>query len=247
VPAAAVRKLRINESLWGVIMFPEVLFADNHVLAVDKPPGMLTQATAKCRESVEAWGREWIRREKSKPGNVFLHSVHRLDRPVGGVVLLARTSKALSRLNAAMRSRKIRKTYLTIVSPPPSVGRATLQHRIRHSGRHAVIVGGNEEQAKMASLSFVVKAANSTFALLEVVIETGRYHQIRAQLAHAGMPIVGDRKYGGRPLPSALAVDGGTIALHHTKVTFPHPVGGHLVTVTSSPPAIWTRMLTAGC
>jgi 23S rRNA pseudouridine1911/1915/1917 synthase len=245
--ATAVRKLRFNESVWGVIMLPEVLFSDNHVLAVDKPPGMLTQATVQCRESVETWGKEWIRKEKNKPGNVFLHSVHRLDRPVGGIVLLARTDKALSRLNAAMRNRKISKTYLTIVSPPPSVGKATLQHRIRHSARHAVIVDGNEEQAKTASLSFVVKAKNTTFALLEVVIETGRYHQIRAQLAHAGMPVVGDRKYGGRPLPNALTIDGGTIALHHAKIAFPHPVGGRRVTVVSSPPATWTRMLATGC
>lgn len=220
---------------------PSILLADNHVLVVDKPPGMLVQSTQHCSESLEEWAREWVRRDKDKHGNVYLHALHRLDRPVGGVVLFARTSKALSRLNAAMRSRQIHKTYRALVTPAPERDTDELHHWLCHSSRHAIVSDAPSENAKSAILSYRTISRQANAALLEVELETGRYHQIRAQLAHIGCPIIGDEKYGGPPVSGMQDLPPGVIALHHCRLEFPHPVSSTAVVVESRPPGFWAQ------
>jgi 23S rRNA pseudouridine1911/1915/1917 synthase len=193
----------------------EVLFCDNHLLAVNKPAGLVTQPSPDHSESLEDQAKAWIKRAYDKPGKVFLEAVHRIDRPVSGVVLFARTSKALSRCQEMIRNQAWKKTYLAVVEGEPAGGEGTLRHSLMHAHRRAEIRKGGKE----AILHYrVIRTANNC-SLLEIDLKTGRYHQIRAQLAHIGCPIVGDRKYGSRQ-----ELPGGAIALHHQRLELAHPV-----------------------
>lgn len=185
-----------------------IIFCDNHLLVVDKPKGIATQP-----DLVEL-AKAWIKKTFKKAGNVFLEPVHRLDKPVSGLVLFARTSKALSRLQKMMRERAIRKTYRAKVEGGLSCVEGTLRHRLIHSDFHAKV----DEKGKGAILHYRVIEVKGSHSLVEIVLETGRYHQIRAQFAAIGHPILGDRKYGSHtPFPKG-------IALHHQKIEFIHPV-----------------------
>jgi 23S rRNA pseudouridine1911/1915/1917 synthase len=185
----------------------DVLFVDNHLLAVNKPAGMVTQGDLDVR------CREWLRRKYRKEGAVFLEPVHRLDKPASGIVLCARTSKALSRLQEMMRRRAFLKVYHAGVERDPPCAEGTLEHWLTHDAFRARIVQAGE--GKKAVLHYRLLAPR----LLEVTLETGRYHQIRAQLAAVGCPIVGDRTYGG-----ARPYEREGIALCHVRLAFTHPV-----------------------
>jgi 23S rRNA pseudouridine1911/1915/1917 synthase len=202
------------------------------VLAVAKPPGLVTQPSGMHADSLETRAKAWLKREFAKPGNVFLEAVHRIDRPVSGVVLFARTSKALSRLNRAQREKRMQKRYWAVVegSPQGNAGRA--EHWLVHGSGRARVVPAGTEGAKQALLDFRVlgRAADST--CLEIDLLTGRYHQIRAQFAALGCPILGDTRYG-----SETRLPGGCIALHHRTLVFPHPVGGTRVSLVADLPA----------
>ena len=210
-----------------------VLFEDNHLLAVNKPAGVLTQPSDTVEDSVETRAKEWVRRVKEKPGAVFLHAVHRLDREVSGVVLFARTSKALSRLNEEMRSRRVEKIYHALVEGVPPRESGVLEHWLVHGSHAAKVVPAGSTGARLARLEYRALRHDDGLTLVEIRLETGRYHQIRAQLSEMGCPIAGDGRYGSRHATS------GRIALHHRRLTFAHPVRKEPVGIEAPYPAEW--------
>ena len=210
-----------------------ILFADNHLLAVNKPAGLLTQDSGTGLHNLEDWAREWVRVDKEKPGAVFLNAVHRIDRAVSGIVLFARTSKALARLNEDVRKRACRKIYHAMVEGIPTASSGELVHWLSHDNHRAMICREVDSGAQKAVLRYRVcrqdrrscsvagiddPGYNKNLTLLEIDLETGRYHQIRAQLSAIGCPIAGDERYGAKQ----KGVDG-SIALHHRRLEITHP------------------------
>lgn len=197
----------------------DVLFEDNHLLVVNKPSGLPTQSSDVHEVSLEILAKSWLKEKYQKPGNVFLGVVHRLDLPVSGIVLFAKTSKALSRLNALIREKQSKKIYTALVEGKTPAEEGTLEHYLKHEEYFASVSNSKDPQAKLARLHYKVVRSYRSFSLLEIVLETGRYHQIRAQFAAVGCPIVGDLKYGSRhKSPNGL------IALHHSHLEIVHPV-----------------------
>ncbi|MBM3208092.1 MAG: RNA pseudouridine synthase, partial [Chlamydiae bacterium] len=164
--------------------------------------------------------KNWVKQQFAKPGEVFLHAVHRLDKPVSGLVLFARTSKALSRLNEFMRMGRFKKTYFAVVEGVVSQNTGLLEDYLLHGEHIALKVQKEVNGAKLCRLQYVVIKRGNGKTLLEIDLETGRYHQIRAQLSFFGYPIVGDTKYGAKN--NCLGKN--KIALHQGKLSFPHPI-----------------------
>jgi 23S rRNA pseudouridine1911/1915/1917 synthase len=211
----------------------DVLLEDNHVLAANKPPGLLTQPSGRAEDSLETRAKERIRRAKAKPGEVFLHAVHRLDRDVSGVVLFARTSKALARLAEEIRARRVVKVYHALVEGVPEDESGVLEHWLVHGSHRADVAPAGTKGAKPARLAYRRLRAVDRLVLVEVRLETGRYHQIRAQLAAIGCPVAGDGRYGSRrPTP-------GRIALHHRRLEIAHPVREGPIAVEAPYPEGW--------
>ena len=200
----------------------QVIYVDNHLLVVVKPAGISTQPHDPHAPNLTDSAKAWIKREFKKAGNVFLEPAHRLDKAVSGLVLFARTSKALSRLQEMMRTRAVKKTYYARVEPLPKAQCGVLEHHLVHDDYRARVVPSTHPQGKLARLSYVVHADG----LVEIDLETGRYHQIRAQFAAMGSPILGDAKYGS-------SVKRDKIALHHGKLQFTHPVTKELLSLTA--------------
>lgn len=207
-------------------MSPEILYLDNHVLVAFKPPGVITQPNESGQLSLEDWCKQQVKERFNKPGAVFLHALHRLDKPVGGLVLFARTSKALSRLNVSMRGKQTSKIYLAKVEGLPNPQEGVLEHYLLHGDHRAELSDKKNPAAKLARLGYRLYKSDEKYAWLEIELETGRYHQIRIQLASIGHPIVGDLRYGSKE-----ALPGGTIALLHSRFEFPHPVSGEIIVV----------------
>ncbi len=197
---------------------PLILFADNHLLAVNKPANLLTQDSGTGLRNMEDWAREWVRVDKNKTGKVFLNAVHRIDKSVSGIVLFARTSKALRRLNEDIRQRNCKKIYHARVEGSPKEPAAELIHWLSHEHHRAQVCREGGAGAQRAVLHYRTLKQLSKQTLLEVDLETGRYHQIRVQLAAIGCPIVGDEKYGAK---TASKHNG--IALHHARLEITHP------------------------
>jgi 23S rRNA pseudouridine1911/1915/1917 synthase len=193
----------------------EVIHCDNHLLAAIKPAGLATQPHETDVDNFQDRVKKWIKTTYDKPGNVFLEPIHRLDKPVSGIVLFARTSKALSRLQAQMRAQEISKTYTALVEGTLPHNSGTLEHFLMHGSHHALV----HPEGKRAVLTYRTLARNDGNTLVEISLETGRYHQIRAQFSAIGHPIVGDAKYGSHSFWPK-----GGIALHHSKMCFAHPV-----------------------
>ena len=215
----------------------DVLYEDNHLLVVNKPAMLPTMGVAPSRPSLLGVANEYIREKFDKPGKVYLGIVSRLDAPVTGVVLLARTSKAASRLTAAFRGRDVQKVYWAVVSETPDPPRATLEHYLRKDERHRKVhvTNSTAADAKLARLHYKVLAEHPEASLVEVQLETGRKHQIRVQLAKLGHPILGDRKYGGTgefPLG---------IALHCRSLEIEHPVRKEPMRFEAPLPAAWSK------
>lgn len=208
----------------------EVLYCDNHLLVAVKPAGLLTQPDSLEQENLEEWVKEWIKKEFQKPGEVFLHPVHRLDRPVSGLVLFARTSKSLSRLNEAVRCKEIQRFYIAEVEGiiPHKIGR--LDHYLIHADHCATVGKEGDLGAKHARLSYAVLHYMPHSTLVQIELDTGRYHQIRAQFAAIGHPIFGDERYGGRNQGNE------EIRLHASQLSLRHPVTEELLTFDSAPP-----------
>ncbi len=191
----------------------EVLYLDNHLLIVNKPPLLLTLPTKEVQDSVQTRGQAWLKEKFKKPGNVFLHPVHRLDRVASGIVVCARTSKALSRLNEQIREGEWHKVYtLTFEGSLPAPS-GTLRHFLEKQEYHTTVVSKGRGQE--AVLHYKQIAPHTA----QVELITGRYHQIRAQFSSIGCPICGDTKYGAQPREASLG-----IALQHTQLTFLHPI-----------------------
>lgn len=212
-----------------------VLFEDNHLLVIVKPPGIPTMGVAAGKPSVIDMARRYLQRKYQKPGNVYLGIVSRLDTPVSGVLVLARTSKAAARLNDLFRGRAVEKTYWAIVRGQPRPGSGTLVDHLAEHPRHRRVdaVDASAAGAKEARLHYRVRHKIGRFALLEVTLDTGRKHQIRAQLSRRGHPIVGDRKYGSSdPFPAG-------IALHARRLAFTHPVRGTPLELIAPLPPSW--------
>lgn len=206
----------------------QVLYEDNHLLVVDKPAGLATMGVADDKPSLLSVAREYIKHKYNKPGNVYLGIVSRLDAPVTGVLVLARTSKAASRLTEAFRSRQVDKSYLALVEGHPKEESARLEDYLRKDERHRRVHTTHAEAqgAQFAALNYEVLEELADKTLLKVTLETGRKHQIRVQLAKLGHPICGDRKYGSKIVfPPGRNAQG--IGLHSWRLTMQHPVGGN--------------------
>jgi 23S rRNA pseudouridine1911/1915/1917 synthase len=208
----------------------EVQFADNHLVVAAKPCGMLTQPDDTDSPSLEAFVKLWVKKAYQKRGNVFLHAIHRLDRAVSGLVLFARTSKALSRLNEQSRLQEIQRVYLAEVEGALSKKDGQLDHYLIHGDHRALLAKKDDPEAKHARLTYKTIKHKTFSTLVEIELETGRYHQIRAQFSAIGHPIVGDKRYGSK------TGDGGAIHLHGQKLAFQHPVTKELLTFETPAP-----------
>ena len=214
-----------------------IIFIDNHLIAVTKPAGLLTQPDRNTDESLMDQTRQWIKEKYNKPNNIFLGLVHRLDRNVSGVVLFARTSKAASRLSKQFREGTPKKHYRAIVLGKLKEEHTTLVHYLRkEKSLRATVFPRETPTAKRSELSYEVINALENKSLLEVSLSTGRFHQIRAQMAFIGHPIIGDVKYGApEPLPNQ------EIALYAHKLVFSHPVSNEEITLTAPEPKTWEQ------
>ena len=197
-----------------------VLYEDNHLIVINKPAGALVQGDKTGDNPLSELVRAFIKEKYNKPGNVFTGVVHRLDRPVSGVLLFAKTSKALERLNELFRLKTIKKTYWAIVKTKPKNKDHLIHYLIRDRNTNTVTAYDREiPKGEKAELSYSIIREKNNFYLLEVTLITGKHHQIRAQLAHIGSPIVGDLKYGfGSPNKN------GSIHLHAKSIEFIHPI-----------------------
>jgi 23S rRNA pseudouridine1911/1915/1917 synthase len=212
---------------------PDVLFEDNHLLIFNKPTGVLVQGDETGDDPLVEMGKRYVKDKYQKPGAVFLGVVHRLDRPVSGVVVFARTSKALQRMNEQFRDRTTRKIYLAIVGNRPTRSEDQLIHWLKKDEKknRTTFYKMEAEGSLRSELSYKVLAEAAGYCLLEVMPVTGRSHQIRVQLSAIGSPIVGDVKYGY----SAPNQDG-SICLHARSLEFVHPVRKQLIKVIAPLP-----------
>ena len=220
-----------------------ILYEDNHIIAVNKAVGEIVQGDKTGDTPLSELVKAYIKQTCNKPGEVFLGVPHRLDRPTSGVVLFARTSKALTRLNDMFRSHDaIRKTYWAIVQGKPKTAEATLENWLLRNEKQnkSFVVPPGTKDAKLASLTYRTLAVGDRFSLLEIDLHTGRHHQIRCQLAGIGCPVKGDLKYGAR----RSNPDGG-ICLHARQISFVHPVSRLPVTITAAVPDsdIWNKFI----
>lgn len=207
----------------------QVLYEDNHLLALNKPAGLLSQEDSSGDVDILTLGREYLRREYNKSGNVFLGLLHRLDRPTGGVMLFAKTSKAAARMSALIRQREIQKRYLAVVEGTPP-GNGLFSHYLckdREANRVSVCREG-VPGAKKAELTFFTGEQKKNLSLVTISLITGRAHQIRVQFSHEGYPLAGDSKYGRK--------SDHPIALFAHQLIFTHPVKQKKITITAPLP-----------
>jgi 23S rRNA pseudouridine1911/1915/1917 synthase len=221
----------------------EVLFEDNHCLAVNKPAGLLSQGDGSSAPCLVDLATHYLRTRYAKRGNVYLGLLHRLDRPTSGVVLLAKTSKAAGRLSAQFRSGSIGKLYWAIVEGSTTEREGEwidLLEKDSQRNRSGVVVAPSSS-SKEARVAFRVLSRGGSLTKLELRPKTGRSHQLRVQLAQRGLPIVGDGKYGARRRLRAL--DGHLrIALHARQLTFTHPTRLEAISVDAPVPADWPEL-----
>lgn len=212
----------------------EVLFEDNHLIVVNKRCGDIVQGDHTGDEPLSEIVKKYIAQKYNKPGAVFLGVVHRLDRPTSGVIVFARTSKALSRLNKDFADKATQKTYWAMVFPSPKEKSGTLIHFLKRNTKQNKSYAHDKEvtESKKASLTYKVIKELDRFTLLEIDLHTGRHHQIRAQLNKIGCCIKGDLKYGAK----RSNPDGG-IHLHARKLTFIHPTKKEPLTITAPTPS----------
>lgn len=211
----------------------DVLYEDNHVIGINKRVGDIVQGDKTGDISLSEHLKAYLKKKYNKPGEAYLGVVHRLDRPTTGVVLFAKTSKALSRLNAMFADKaQVQKTYWALVDAMPPATEGTLTHWLVRNEKQNKSVAYNKEvqQSKKAVLHYKLLKSFDHYHLLEIDLITGRHHQIRAQLAAIGLHIKGDLKYGAK----RSNPDGG-ICLHAYKLTFEHPVKKEIISIEAAP------------
>jgi 23S rRNA pseudouridine1911/1915/1917 synthase len=211
-----------------------VLYEDNHLLVLYKPAGLLTQGDDSGEANLLDLAKAWIKARHQKPGRAFVGLVQRLDRPVAGVVVLARTSKAAARLSRQIRERQLRKVYLAVVEGRMPSGEAEMVHHLERRQKTVHIVSPPTPNSREARLSYRLLAASGGRSLLEIDLQTGRKHQIRVQLAHAGCPIVGDLRYGATAPLAARQ-----IALLARQIGLAHPTRHEPLSFTAPLPVGW--------
>jgi len=220
---------------------PEILYEDNHVIAVNKPPGVLVQGDKSGDICILDLVKAFLKERDGKPGNVFLGLPHRLDRPTSGVLVLAKTSKALSRLAASFRDRDVSKIYRAVVESPPENPEGELTDWLKKDGRTNTSrrVKAGTPGAKEARLRYKLLGASERYWLIEVELLTGRHHQIRVQLSAMGCVIKGDLKYGAK-----RSNRNGGIHLHARYLETAHPTGKERLKITAATPddSVWNAM-----
>ena len=220
----------------------EILFEDNHLLIVNKKSGDIVQGDKTGDKPLSDVVKEYIKEKYNKPGEVFLGVVHRLDRPTSGIIIFARTSKALERLNKMLRERTISKTYWAVVKNTPLKEKDSLIHFLKKNPKNnkSTVFTKETDASKKAILHYSVIKKLDNYSLLEIDLETGRHHQIRAQLAYIGSPIKGDLKYG-----ASRSNKDGSIHLHARKISFTHPVSKENILFLAPIPneTIWNACL----
>ncbi|CAI8171307.1 MAG: tRNA pseudouridine synthase C [Polaribacter sp. SA4-10] len=220
----------------------QVLFEDNHIIVTNKRAGDITQGDKTGDKPLSEVVKEYIKDKYNKPGKVFIGTVHRLDRPTSGIIIFARTSKALERLNKMLREKTIKKTYWAIVKNQPKNKVDTLINFLKKDTKKnkSFVYKKEIDGSKKAILHYNTIKKLDNYSLIEVDLETGRHHQIRTQLSHIGCPIKGDLKYG-----SDRSNKDGSISLHARKINFIHPVTKEEINITSPPPndIIWNACL----
>ena len=211
----------------------DILYEDNHLLVVNKRVGDLVQPDKTSDDALENYLKAFLKVRDHKPGDVFLGVVHRIDRPVSGAVLFAKTSKALVRLNEMIRKGEIKKHYWAIVEARPATEQGSLRHYILRDGKtnrsHAY--NSPQKEAKEAKLNYEMIGCSDRYTLLDIELLTGRHHQIRCQLSKIGCPIKGDLKYGAK-----RSNPNGGISLHSRSLAFMHPVRKELVEILAPVP-----------
>ena len=222
----------------------QILYEDNHLIAVNKRPADIVQGDKTGDQPLSEKLKEYLKAKYSKPGSVFVGVPHRLDRPTSGVVLFARTSKALQRMALLFREGGVAKKYWAMVQARPPRGEDTLVHYLtRNPGQNKSYLADQPKPgAQEARLRYRLLLSLDHYHLLEVEMQTGRHHQIRAQLARIGCPIKGDLKYGAR-----RSNPGGGIHLHAREVSFEHPVRKTRLTIVAPPPPdpVWDAAVAA--
>jgi 23S rRNA pseudouridine1911/1915/1917 synthase len=217
----------------------KVIYEDNHLIIVNKSPGEIVQGDKTGDKPLSELLKEYVKAKYDKPGEAFLGVVHRLDRPVSGLVIFARTSKALARMNTLISSREVKKTYWAIVKgvPPEPQGHLIDYLWKNETQNKSYIVSETHKGALRAELEYKLLAKGKDYSLLEVNLMTGRHHQIRVQLAAIGLIIKGDLKYG-----SQRSNPDGSIHLHARRVEFLHPVKQTPMIIEAQPPVerMWT-------
>jgi 23S rRNA pseudouridine1911/1915/1917 synthase len=219
----------------------QIIHEDNHIIVINKRVGDIVQGDSTGDKPLSDVVKEYIKIKYNKPGDVFLGVVHRLDRPTTGIVVFAKTSKALTRLNETFKNRETQKTYWAIIKNTPPKEKDTLTHFLKRKSKNNTSRAHLKEipDSKLASLSYQIFKKLDNYFALEIDLHTGRHHQIRAQLQAIGCPIKGDLKYGFDRSNS----DGG-IHLHAKKLTLKHPVSKEVITFTAATPfdAIWNLL-----
>ncbi|MDR1347271.1 MAG: RluA family pseudouridine synthase [Prevotellaceae bacterium] len=217
-----------------------ILYEDNHIMIVNKNVGEIIQTDKTCDETLGDALKQYIKTRDNKPGNVFIGVVHRIDRPVSGAVVFAKTSKALARLNNMFREGNIHKTYYAIVKNKPQEEEATLVNNLFRNKEinKSFVREKHANNTKQAKLRYTLAGKSDTYFLIEIELMTGRHHQIRCQLAAIGCPIKGDLKYG---YPRSNA--NGGISLHARRIEFIHPVSNNKIEIAAPFPEndLWHR------
>lgn len=213
-----------------------IIYEDNHLLVVEKPVNIASQADDTGDPDMLTLLKKYIKEEYQKPGNVYVGLIHRLDRPVGGVMVFAKTSKAASRLSDQVRKREFRKIYTAVVHGVPDKGKGTLRHYLyKDTGTNIVsVVSADHREAREALLDYTVAGSREGLSLVKVELHTGRPHQIRVQFSAIGHPLYGDQKYGAR-----LNKPGQQIALWSTSITLNHPTKQEPMTFECTPPEVY--------
>jgi 23S rRNA pseudouridine1911/1915/1917 synthase len=215
-----------------------ILFEDNHLIVINKKPSEIVQGDKTGDKTMPDTIKEYLKVKYNKPGNVFCGVIHRLDRPTSGAVVFARTSKGLERMNAQFREKETNKVYWAIVEQKPEKPVGSLVHFLKknETKNKSFVTDSEKGGAKEAKLTYQLIASSERYYLLEITLETGRHHQIRAQLAAIGCFIKGDVKYGAK-----RSNEDGSICLHARRLTINHPVTKEVLTFTADTPntAIW--------